>query len=73
MDKDSQVWYSNALEVLSPLRWHINELIEEMESYNRFAKRMNYPILPERKIEDAKLANQKVDDFFVHKLLPKGE
>lgn len=33
----SNAWYSTALEKLNPLRFHVNELIEEMESYNRFA------------------------------------
>jgi hypothetical protein len=61
---NNQEWYSNAVEVLSPLRWHLNELVEVMESYNRFAERMNYPLLPKNKIEEAKEANNKADEFF---------
>ena len=57
-------WYSEALEVLSPLRWHINELIDAMESHNRFAQRLGLPLLPDAKIAAAKAANEAVDSFF---------
>lgn len=67
----ARIWYSGALEVLQPLRWHIEELIQEMESYNRFAVRMNKlrpdnptTVLPVRKIEAAKEAQKIANDFF---------
>lgn len=57
-------WYSNALEVLNPLRWHLNELTNAMEDHNRYAKRLGHPLLPEAKIAAAKEANANVDSFF---------
>lgn len=60
----SWVWQSEALEVLSPLRFHLSELIEAMEFHNRYAKRMGEPLLPEHKIAAAKAANDAVDKFF---------
>lgn len=63
---NDQAWYSDALDVLGPLRWHINELIEEMESHNRFcsAHMKNVPLLSHRKITAAKQANDTADKFF---------
>jgi hypothetical protein len=61
---NNQVWYSNALEVLGPLRWHLNELVEAMESHNRYAKAVDQPLLPERKIEAAKAANEAANKYF---------
>ena len=57
-------WYSDALDVLNPLRWHIIELVEVMESHNRYAHQMGEPLLPVSKIEAAKAANAKADAFF---------
>ena len=65
--KEKQVtntFYPDALEVLSPLRFHINELIMEMESYNRFAERMNYPKLSVSKISEATKASVAAEQFF---------
>lgn len=61
---DKLAWYSESIEVLSPLRWHLDELIEAMESHNRYAKRMGEPLLPEHKIAAAKAANDAADKFF---------
>jgi hypothetical protein len=63
-EKKPSEWYSGALEVLGPLRWHLNELIEEMESYNRLAKAAGRPLLAEKKIVVAKEANDKADKYF---------
>ena len=57
-------WYSSALEVLSPLRWHLNELVEAMESHNRYARRVGEPLLPVEKIEVAKKASEAANAFF---------
>jgi hypothetical protein len=57
-------WYSKALKVLSPLRYHINELVNEIESYNRFAKKVDYPLLSEKKLLAAKRARDKAENFF---------
>lgn len=48
-------WYSNSIEVLNPLRWHLNQLVEEAETHNHFS--------PSR-ISAAKEANEKVNEFF---------
>jgi hypothetical protein len=57
-------WYSKSLDVLNPLRWHLNELIEEMESYNRYATILKRPTLSESKIQAAKAANEAANKFF---------
>jgi hypothetical protein len=58
-------WYSNALEVLSPLRWHLEELLDAAESHNRFANRTGYPsMIPERKIKAAREAQRAANEFF---------
>jgi hypothetical protein len=62
------LWYSEAVEVLLPLRWHLNELIEEIESHNRYAKSFGGAMISEAKIAAAKTANEEVDKFFCPKL-----
>jgi hypothetical protein len=62
--KKIQTWYSQALKLLSPLRYHVNELIEEIESYNRFAEKMGYPPLAEKKVLAAKRARDRAEKFF---------
>ena len=64
--KNPDLWYSEALEVLSPLRWHLNELTTEIESYNRFAAVMGKPPILVDKIKAAKEANEAVNEFFSH-------
>ena len=59
-----QEWYAGAMEVLGPLRWHLNELLEAMEAHNRYARAVGAPLLPERKIEAAKKANRAADTYF---------
>jgi hypothetical protein len=44
MKKKDQAWYSGALEILSPLRFHLHEIIEAVESHNMAAKMLNMPI-----------------------------
>lgn len=63
-DRKDKAWYRKALELLNPLRYHINELIEEIESYNRFAKKMGYPPLSKTKVLAAKRARDKAEKFF---------
>lgn len=62
--KDPDLWYSEALEVLQPLRWHLNELTTEIESYNRFAAVMGKPPILVNKIKAAKDANEAANKFF---------
>ena len=67
---DQQEWYPNALEVLVPLRWHVNELVEMCEQYNRFAEQMEKLTgekqvkLSKEKIEAARKANNAANKFF---------
>lgn len=59
--RNCSAWYAGAMDVLGPLRWHLNELIEEMESYNRFAKRIGDPLLRPDKVAAARKANDEAD------------
>ncbi len=63
----NSAWRSEALEALQPLRWHVNELIEALESHNRWAKRAGRPTIPEGKILAAKEASAKAESFFCPK------
>jgi len=63
----NQVWYCNALEVLNPLRWHIHELIQEIDSHNRLAVRLDYPTISLEKVNKAREAMGKAESFFVEK------
>jgi hypothetical protein len=56
-------WYSGALEALSPLRYHMYELVMRVEQYNMFATRMKYPLAAERELENAKDAMQVAEDY----------
>lgn len=60
-------WYVDALEVLSPLRFHIDELITEIESYNRYASRMGHPLISRAKLAKAKEAQAISEKFFTGK------
>lgn len=60
----TESFYQDSLDVLSPLRYHLHELVLEMESYNRFAQRMNYPKLSEKKIDEAKKFLDVAELFF---------
>lgn len=60
----ADTFYVDALEKLSPLRYHIHELIITMEQYNLFAQQMNYPKLSEAKITAAKQASEIAEAFF---------
>ena len=43
MKPEDQEWYSNALEVLSPLRFHLFMLIQNIESRQRWSKAAGLP------------------------------
>ena len=58
------VWYSQALEVLGPLRWHIEELLRAAEDHNRAADRLDHIKFCEDKIVAARAAQKLVEDFF---------
>jgi hypothetical protein len=60
---ESQIWYSNALEALQPLRSHMHDLIIEIEAIERFCDRMEYPIRVPR-LSAAKAALDNVELFF---------
>lgn len=65
--KESQVWYSKSLDVLGPLRYHMSELLFEIESHNRFLTRMKVAIIPTSKVKAAKRALAKAEKFFCNK------
>ena len=70
---DQRVWYSEALEELGPLRYHIHELLQAVESHNRFAEHYNgikgetdvrAIKIPDRVIDAAKQASEQCEEFF---------
>ena len=63
MKKSNQEWYATAFEKLSPLRYHIDELLEEMDSHNRVAKRLKIPGLSTKRITAAKKALEVAEEF----------
>lgn len=65
--KKSQAWYSKSLDVLGPLRYHMSELLLEIESHNRFLKRIKVPRMPTAKVKAAKKALAKAEKFFCNK------
>lgn len=68
MTANHSLWYQEANEVLQPLRYHLNKLIEEMESYNRYTARANLPPLSLNKIAEAKKAQRVAEKFFTRQL-----
>jgi hypothetical protein len=47
-------WYSQAMEVLGPLRWHIEELLQAAEDHNRAADSLDHIKFCEDKIVAAR-------------------
>lgn len=72
-DKDHLKWYQGGLEVLGPLRYHIHQLIKEIESHNRFVasmKKLGVDVAPACRpdyLKEAKKASEKAEAFFVPK------
>lgn len=62
--KKQAEWYPTALEKLGILRFYINHLIQDIESYNRLAVRLGEPPLPSQYLESAKKANEDANTFF---------
>jgi hypothetical protein len=60
-------WYSDAIEKLNPLRWHLHELVDMCEQHNRVAevynkwenRNVDMPFLSKEKIEAAKKPTKK--------------
>ena len=48
---------------VGPLRFHLEEILQEVESYNRFAQRMGYPLLSEPKIKEARAIQAEAEAF----------
>lgn len=64
IDKNSQEWYSNALEALSPFRFLMFQVIEQIETHNRFQRACGYPEIKSKYIDDAKAAMDAANEFF---------
>ena len=62
--KKQAEWYSTAIEKLGILRFYIHHLIQDIESYNRLATRLNEPPLSSQHLESAKKANEDANTFF---------
>lgn len=63
-EQESLLWYQDAYAVLSVLRWHMAELVDMVDAYNRYAELAGFPKLPEHKIEAARSASDAVNEFF---------
>jgi len=59
--KPQENWYQDAFEVLSPLRWHLAEVVDSANTANILLGR---PVIPTKKVEAAEKANAKADEFF---------
>ncbi len=57
-------WYADAMEVLRPLRWHLDQLVREMESHNRYARHAGEPLVDEVKVKEAREAGERANNFF---------
>lgn len=55
--------YKEANDFLNPLRWHLQELIESMETLNRLEIACGHPPWALGKIESAKKLTKMVNDF----------
>lgn len=64
LPQNDLLWYQNGLEKLEPLRYHLFELIMEMEFHNSYAKRVKQPQLNKKKIAQAKKALERAEKFF---------
>jgi len=64
MTYDSLAWYQESLEVLQPLRYHINELIQAVEAHNRYADLVGQPKVSPKTLEEAKQAANLAEYFF---------
>lgn len=60
---ESQAWYCNALDVLSPLRTCTQELLLGIKSYEDYAKRVGSPFFISG-LKEAKLALENAEVFF---------
>lgn len=56
-------WYSGALGVLSPLRWHLNELVDSLETINRLKVALGETPMFQHKVEAAREACDAADRF----------
>ena len=76
--RDNQAWYSTALEVLSQLRFHTNQLIEDVAAHNGFVSKIqtldanttHLKVAP-RSLESTQNASKQVEAFFVGKEPPR--
>lgn len=49
-------WYARMFVVLNPLRYHLLELLEAVESHNRAARMLGEPVVSEEKVAVARAA-----------------
>lgn len=63
-DKDAQIWYSTAIEHTNALRYHLDEILNEVDVHNRICKTIGVPCLSEKKISQAREAQSKCEEFF---------
>ncbi len=64
-------WYSKALEVLNPLRYHLQRIIDDIEAHNQFCESYNkldapskQSPIPINKVAEAKVALEEAETFF---------
>lgn len=62
--KDSQSWYSTAVEHTSALRFHLDEILNEVDFHNRICKSIGVQGVSEKKLSQAREAQRKCEEFF---------
>ena len=63
-DKDAQIWYSTAIKHTNTLRYHLDEILNEVDVHNRICKTIGVQGISEKKLSQAREAQQKCEDFF---------
>lgn len=64
MESSDLEWYSRSLKVLQPLRYHLNDVVDLINSYNSFCSHAGQTPIPMARVEAAKVALELAEDFF---------
>ena len=80
INKEDLIWYSDALEKLLPLRFHLHNLLQLIDSHNKYAQRINQLyddqveiVIESKDIEEARKALKDTNNFLgVRKKLTPG-
>lgn len=62
--KDAQIWYSTAIEHANALRYHLDEILNEVDVHNRICNTIGVQGVSEKKLSQAREVQRKCEDFF---------